>query len=169
MSQVSELWQTSDESLVAELCALEVQMRVGFSQMLRLVSELDRRGAAANLGYSNTGALLIHALRIDRADAKRRLSQAESLLDTTTPTGAVVPASLPVTAAALERGDLGSDHVSVIQKALNGLDHLDPAKLVVAEEYLVAQALDDPPSILSRHASKVRDMVDPDGPPPDDR
>src|SRR2546423_13345618 len=126
MSQVSELWQTSDESLVAELCALEVQMRVGFSQMLRLVSELDRRGTAANLGYSNTRALLIHALRIDRADATRRLSQAEALLDTTTPTGAVIPAALPVTAAALERGELGSDHVNAIPKTLNGLDRLNP-------------------------------------------
>src|SRR5256885_11928374 len=137
--------------------------------MLRLVSELDRRGAAANLGYSNTAALLINALRIDRADATRRLSQAEALLDTTTPTGAVIPASLPVTAAALQRGDLGSDHVKVIQKTLKGLEHLNPAKLALAEAYLVAQALDDAPHILSRHAGRVREMVDPDGPPPDDR
>src|SRR2546423_8365217 len=117
MSPVSELWQTSDESLVAELCALENQMRANYARILRLVSELDRRGAASNLGDSNTRALLIQALRIDRADATRRLSQASDLLDTTPPTGAVIPASLPLTAAPLGRGELGSDHVQGIQQA----------------------------------------------------
>jgi hypothetical protein len=96
----------------------------------------------------------------------QRISQAEDLHDTQTPTGPTVPAQLPLTAQALAKGALGPGHVEVIQKALKGLE---PSVRQYAERLLVDQANDDDPNALSRFAAVVRDRVDPDGDPPDDR
>ncbi|MBP2325867.1 hypothetical protein JOF56_006252 [Kibdelosporangium banguiense] len=166
---VDSLWQTSDEELVADLVALEERMRRDYSTMLDLLSELDSRGVAGRLGYSNSAALLVHTLRISRSEARQRLTQAEQLHEVTTPTGSMVEAAMPLTAAELGRGVIGAGHVEVIQKALHSMRHLEPEQLVQAEELLVAQAAHDDPGALARYANRcVREIVDPDGPPPPD-
>jgi hypothetical protein len=136
--------------------------------MLGLVSELDSRGIAPQLGYSNTAALLVHTLRITRADARHRLAQAADLHTQATPTGSVVEAALPHTADALARGVVSSEHVDVIRKTLRDLPSLDPGQLAQAEELMVNQAGQDDPRVLARFGGRIRDIVDPDGPPPVD-
>ncbi|TCO59925.1 HNH endonuclease [Actinocrispum wychmicini] len=143
-------------------------MRQDYARMLQVLAEVDSRGVAARLGYSNTPALLVHVLRVSRADARHRLAQAEDLLDTTTLTGSVVAASMPLTAAALERGEVGSGHVDVIRRTLRSMAHLDAERRGWAEELLVIQAGEDDPAALLRHAGRIRDIVDPDGTPPVD-
>ena len=66
--------------------AVEIRRRQADAEMLRLLSVVDSRGVAMELGYSNTYALLVHLLRITRQDAKRRLDQAAELFEQTTPT-----------------------------------------------------------------------------------
>jgi hypothetical protein len=160
------LWQTSDTSLVEAATAAETQLRQAYAAMLSVVSELDSRGIAPRLGYSNTTALLVHTLRISRADARHRLAQAEQLHAQATPTGSVIEAVLPHTAIALAQGVVGTDHVDVISKTLKDLPQLTPEQRVQAERVMVAQAGEDDPRALARFGARVRDIVDPDGPPP---
>jgi uncharacterized protein DUF222/HNH endonuclease len=164
----SALHSTSDRDLVEALKALETKMRQDHSRMLAMVSELDSRGAATSLGYSNTPALLLHTLRITRAEARHRLAHAEVLHDTITPTGSVIEAALPHTAAALAQGDIDPDHVAAIHKTLKDLPHLDPEQRAMAEKVMLERAAEDDPAALARFGWKVRDLVDPDGPPPVD-
>src|ERR1043165_1716986 len=111
MSTASPHWQTSDLELIDALKAAETAYRQLYSEILHLTAELDSRGAAANLGYANTPALLMHTTRISRREARHRIAQAEDLHTTTTPTGSVIDAVLPQTADALRRGEIGSEHV----------------------------------------------------------
>jgi hypothetical protein len=152
--------------LVEAITALETRRRQDDAEMLRLLSVLDCRGIAPELGYSNTAALLMHLLRTTRLDARHRLARAAELFSRTTPTGSVVEAALPQTAEALGRGEISTDHVDVIRKTLKGLADLEPEKLVLAEEAMLDQAGKDDPRALDRFGGLVRDMIDPDGPPP---
>jgi hypothetical protein len=133
MSEVVELWKTSDTELVDAVTALETQTRQNHATMLEILSELDSQRAAHRLGYSNTAALLMHTLRISRSEARQRLSQAEQLHDMTTPTGAVVEAAMPLTAKELAKGAIGAGHVEVIQKTLGTMQHLEREQLAWAE------------------------------------
>jgi hypothetical protein len=163
------LWQTSDIALIEAVTGAETQLRQAYSAMLRLVSELDSRGIAPQLGYSNTAALLVHTLRISRTDARHRLAQAAELHAQTTPTGSVIEAALPHTAAALARGAVSADHVDVIRTTLKDLPQLTPEQRAQAEQVMLAQAAEDDPRALARFGARVRDIVDPDGtPPPED-
>src|SRR5688500_6850741 len=142
-------WQTSDEVLVESLTALEVRMRRDYAAMLDLLSELDSRCAASQLGYANTAALLVHTLRITRAEANQRIAQAEKLHDVTTPTGAVVEAAMPLTAGELAKGSIGAGHVEVIQKTLGSMKHLEREQVAWAEDLMVARAAEDDPAALA--------------------
>jgi hypothetical protein len=162
----SELYSISDTDLVDALTALETKMRQDYSSMLDLLSEMDTRGVATKLHYSNTPALLVHTLRISLTEARHRLAQAEVLHSAVTPTGSIVEAALPLTAAALARGEIGSGHVDVIHKTLKDLPQLDAEQRAMAEELMLSRAAEDDPKALGRFGGRVRDIIDPDGPPP---
>jgi hypothetical protein len=164
----AELWQAGDVELVSALLAVEVELCRAYSRMLTILSEVDGRGVAAKLGYANTAALLLHVLRISRGEARNRIAQAEELLSRTTPSGSVVEASLPRTAEALARGDIGVGQVDVIRKTLAGLPDVVPEKRVLAEKEMLKQAAQDDPNALARFGAGIRDLIDPDGPPPSD-
>jgi hypothetical protein len=164
----SEYWSISDSELLDSVSALQTKMRQDHARMLALVSEVDTRGVAGNLHYPSTPALLVHTLRITLTEARHRLAQAEVLHSTITPTGSVVAAALPETAAALARGDIGSDHVDVIRATLKDLPHLDPQQRALAEKVMLDRAVEDDAKALARFGWRVRDIVDPDGPPPVD-
>jgi hypothetical protein len=160
------LWQGSDVELVSALTATEVELRQAHSRMLGILSEVDGRGVAATLGYANTPALLVHVLRISRGEARNRVAQAEDLVSRTTLTGSVVEASLPRTAEALARGEIGLQQVDVIRKTLAGLSDVVGEKRVLAESEMLKQAAEDDPNALARFGAGIRDLIDPDGPPP---
>nr|WP_042194543.1 HNH endonuclease signature motif containing protein [Kibdelosporangium sp. MJ126-NF4]CEL21395.1 putative HNH endonuclease domain protein [Kibdelosporangium sp. MJ126-NF4]CTQ96038.1 putative HNH endonuclease domain protein [Kibdelosporangium sp. MJ126-NF4] len=170
MRQVAvSLWQTSSRELVARLTASEQRLRPAYAEHLDLLAELDSRGSAYELGYSNTAALLVHTQNITRAEANQRLAHASALHDAKTPTGAVVSASLPLTAQGLTTGEIGVGQVEVIRKFVGSLAHLKPDKVALAEELMVERATEDDPNALARYGERwVRDIVDPDGKPPHD-
>ncbi|MEV4312116.1 DUF222 domain-containing protein [Actinocrispum sp. NPDC049592] len=161
-------WGKTKEEMVAALQDVEAQGRRIEYTGLELVAHLNNQGLATELGYSNPAALLVHALRISPKEAKRRLAQAEELFPSITPTGSVIEPALPATASALAAGDIGSEAVDVIRKTLKDLPDLEPEKLALAESTMVAQAAEDDPNALARFGTRVRNIVDPDGPPPPD-
>ncbi|MEV4320576.1 DUF222 domain-containing protein [Actinocrispum sp. NPDC049592] len=161
-------WGKTKEEIVAALQASETQARRIHHGQLELVAFLNNQGLATELGYSNPAALLVHALRISPKEAKLRLAQAEALFPSITPTGSVIEPALPATSAALAAGGIGSEAVDVIRKTLKDLPDLEPEKLALAESTMVAQAAEDDPNALARFGTRVRNIVDPDGPPPPD-
>ncbi|ONI75166.1 hypothetical protein ALI144C_41210 [Actinosynnema sp. ALI-1.44] len=163
------LWQVGNRGLVAQLTASEERLRLAYSEHLRLLSELDSRGAAYELGYSSTAALLLHTLNITRAEANQRLAHAAALHDVKTPTGSVIEAVLPLTADRLAAGEVGVGQVEVIRKFVASLEHLEPEKITLAEKLMVERAEEDDPNALARYGERwVRDIIDPDGTPPHD-
>jgi Domain of unknown function (DUF222)/HNH endonuclease len=162
----SPLWQTSRTALVAAAVAAETRLRQAYAEMLELVSAMDGRGIASELGYSSTAALLVHTMRISRPDARHRLAQAAELHAQTTPTGSVIEAALPDTAEALAQGAVSAEHVDVIRKTLKDLPDLAPGQRARAEQVMLERASEDDPRALARFGARLRDLVDPDGPPP---
>jgi uncharacterized protein YqgV (UPF0045/DUF77 family) len=108
-------WQVSRTELAAAVTAAETRLRQNYAEILELVSALDSRGVATEFGYPNTAGLLVHLLRISRTEARHRIAQAADLHPQTTPTGSVIEAVLPRTAAALAQGVVGVGHVEVIR------------------------------------------------------
>jgi Domain of unknown function (DUF222)/HNH endonuclease len=159
-------WQTSSVALVDAMAAAETRIRQNYADSLEWLSELDSRGAARELGYASTAALLMHTLRITRTEARNRIAQAAELHTQTTPTGSVVEAALPHTAAALAEGKVSAEHVDVIRRTLKELPDLEHARRDQAEQVMLRQATEDEPRTLARFGARIRDLVDPDGPPP---
>ncbi|TCO55019.1 HNH endonuclease signature motif containing protein [Actinocrispum wychmicini] len=166
MVTTAPLWQASDSELVDAYSAVVQRRRQLYAEELRLLAEMESRGVATKLGYSNTSALLMHTARLSRAEARHRLAQAQDLHAMTTPTGSVIEPVLPQTAEALARGEVGSEHVDVIRKTLANLPHLDAEQRATAEQVMLTRAAEDDPKALTRFGTRVRDIVDPDGPPP---
>nr|WP_198151579.1 HNH endonuclease signature motif containing protein [Kibdelosporangium sp. MJ126-NF4] len=170
MSQVAvSLWRVSDRELVSRLTASEERLRRAYAEHLDLLSEADSRGVAVSLGYSNTAALLVHTQNISRGEATQRLAHAAALHDVKAPSGAVVEASLPLTAGKLAAGEVGVGQVEVIRKFVASLGHVEPEKVALAEELMVERAAEDDPNALARYGERwVRDIIDPDGVPPNE-
>src|SRR4051812_15386564 len=166
METAANHWQTASASKIEALQAAEAKLRRAYYEMLELLSEVDQSGVATDLGYSNLPALLMHGLRISRKEANHRITQAAALFPSVTPTGSVIDAPLPQTVSALAAGTIGSETVDVIHKTLKDLPDLEPEKLAAAESAMLAQAAEDDPNALARFGTRVRDIVDPDGPPP---
>ncbi|CAM3441690.1 HNH endonuclease signature motif containing protein [Kibdelosporangium persicum] len=163
----STLWQLSNRELVAHISASEDKLRRDYAEHLALLAEADARGTAYELGYSNTTALLVHTQNISRREANQRLAHAAALHDAKTPTGAVAEASMPLTAKKLAAGEVCVEQVEVIRKFIGTLDHLEPDKVALAEELMIERAAEDDPNALARYGERwVRDIVDPDGKPP---
>jgi hypothetical protein len=89
--------------------------------VLREVAELDRRGAARELGYKDLAQVLQHALRLDRKTAKQWVANAALLGSGITPTGSEIGPELPVTASAAAEGALSMEHVAVIAEVMKDL------------------------------------------------
>jgi Domain of unknown function (DUF222) len=60
-------------------------------------------------------------LNISKQDAKRRVKQAELLGPRTALTGEALPPQLPNVAAAQERGEIGPEHVRIVEKFFDEL------------------------------------------------
>ncbi|NRN66618.1 HNH endonuclease [Kibdelosporangium sp. 4NS15] len=171
MGQIAStpLWQLGNRDLVARLTDVHKRILRDYAEYFAILSEVDGRGTAYELGYSNTAALLVHTQNISRSEANQRIAQATALHDVKTPTGAVIEASLPLTAKKLAAGEITVGQVEVIRKFVGSLDHVEPEKVAVAEELMVERAAEDDPNALARYGERwVRDIVDPDGAAPDD-
>lgn len=114
-------WHKTKEEMVAALQAFEAQARQLHHARLKLLAHMNHQSVATELGYANTVALMIHALRISPKEAKTRLAHAEALFPSVTPTGSIIEPALPETASALAAGDIGSEAVDIIRKTLKDL------------------------------------------------
>ncbi|NTY58040.1 HNH endonuclease signature motif containing protein [Mycolicibacterium sphagni] len=108
--------------------------------------------------------VLADVLRISRAAAKRRVSDAEQLTPRTTLTGEALAPLLPETGKAWEAGQLDGEHVRVIQKFFRELPgHVGPVEIEKAERTLAEHAQAMRPDQLEKVADRLATLLNPDG------
>ncbi|SDG45385.1 protein of unknown function [Lentzea fradiae] len=97
------------------------EIRVLENAVMRKIADLERRGAAQELGYRTVAQLLRHAVRWDLKTARQWVARAEVLAREVTPSGAVLEPELPATAAAAAEGALSGEHVSAVAEVMKEL------------------------------------------------
>ena len=107
---------------------------------------------------------LADVLRISRAEARRRIRDAEQLAPRISLTGERLPPQLPATATAWHAGVLDGEHLRVIQKFVRDLpDHVHPAAQEKAEAFLAEHAGRLRPDQLEKLADRLSISLNPDG------
>ncbi|GGU86252.1 HNH endonuclease signature motif containing protein [Lentzea flava] len=129
----------STGELLRSIVGKVTEIRAREYAVMQEIAELNRRGAAAELGYKTLPQVLRHALRWDPTTARRWVEQAVLLSSEITPTGNELAPALPATAAAAAEGALSLDHVVAVAEAMKTL----PAE---AETLLVDRARDFEPA-----------------------
>ncbi|WP_437339849.1 HNH endonuclease signature motif containing protein [Mycobacterium asiaticum] len=128
-----------------------------------LINEVDAQASAEELGGTLRGALA-DRLRITKAEAGRRIADAQDLGPRRALTGQPLAPVLTATAQAQREGLIGDGHIKVIR---DFFDHL-PATVDVftreaAEADLAAKACQYRPDQVATYARHLMDLLHPDG------
>jgi Domain of unknown function (DUF222) len=87
----------------------------------RLIGELAAEASPTELGGTSLADVLATALRISKKEARRRIKHAELFGPRRALSGEELAPQLPKTAAAQERGQIGVEHVRVIERFFDQL------------------------------------------------
>jgi uncharacterized protein DUF222 len=157
----------NDDEVVHVLRQIEVFSRSTHSVMLDVVAEAEARGIAARTGFGTTARMLSAMLRVSAAEARTRTEHAGMVGTRRTMTGQPLPPRLPVTAAALAAGAIGTGQLKVITETmvLMPASVPEPARERV-EADLARYAGEFDPRRLRLLAQRILDVLDPDGPEP---
>src|SRR5271156_4784623 len=128
-----------------------------------LINQLARQASETELGGKLSHALA-NRLLISRAEAARRIREAEDLGPRHSVTGEPLPPKLDATAEAQRAGDIGAAHVAVIRGFWHRLpDFVDVETRAKAETQLARLGSQHRPDELSKLADKLSDCLNPDG------
>jgi hypothetical protein len=111
----------SSDELLSAVVGDVMEIRVLENVMMQKIAELERRGAASELGYKNVAHVLRHAVRWDLKTARQWVARAELVSRELTPSGAVLEPELPATAAAVTEGVLSGEHISAVAEVMKAL------------------------------------------------
>ncbi|MCB1264596.1 MAG: HNH endonuclease [Mycobacterium sp.] len=156
--------------VLAVLDRLEVHRRRQPALEHTLITHLQSQATAKDMGAKSWRSVLAQRLGISGSDASRRIADAAALGQRRAVTGEQLEPELPATAAAQARGDIGTDHVTVIR---DFMDHLpadvDPATRAAAESQLGGLAGGLTPEGLRKVARQLLGYLDQDGTLDDER
>jgi hypothetical protein len=128
-----------------------------------LINQLARQADETELGGKLTHALA-DRLRISRAEAARRIRDAEDLGPRHAVTGEPLSPRLAATAEAQRAGTIGDGHVAVIRGFFHRLpDFVDVETRQKAETQLARLGGKHRPDELAKLADKLTDCLNPDG------
>src|SRR3954453_14529936 len=175
------IWSMSGEEKLATLDRLAVELPRLETYRLHLIAALDQDGYAAEIGAHDTAQLIEFRHRLDRAQARRDVRLAQALAKYPT-VSAALPATDPLfdpdddPSEATGATDDGAAQVAlrpaqaeVIVSALERVPTtVSLEDLAVAERELVGLARHLSPSELRRAGQRVRDVLDTDGPEPEE-
>lgn len=159
----------SADDLVAVL-AMSEETRRALDRLMVATADLQRRGTFGERSYRSPAGALSDLLGWERFEARRRVAAAESLRETVDFGGQVLPARMPATPAAFADGSASFRHVDAIARVLNSAvaARLDPETWAGAEVQLAAQRLAFTPNQLYAWGMELVELLDQDGPEPDD-
>ena len=133
--------------------------------IIRLVAEADPKA----LGGTSLADVLATTLRISKQDAKRRIKQAELLGPRRAITGERLAPKLPNTAAAQARGQIGPEHLRIIETFFEDLpSHIDGQSRDAAEADLARIACGLGSTQFRAAADRLAVLLNQDGDLPDE-
>jgi len=154
----------TDPEVLAVLEQLETQRRSQPSVEHRLINRLGEQGCPAELGAPTLVGVLSTRLQISRAEARRRIAEANDLGPRTAITGEVLEPRLPHTAAAQAQGRIGAEHVQIIRGFFTALpEAIDIGTRCAAEADLAAIGAEFDPAGLRQGADRLMALLHPDG------
>ncbi|WP_371401157.1 HNH endonuclease [Kribbella sp. NBC_00662] len=185
------VWSMSDSEKLSALDAVVAEKARLETLELHLIAAIDQSGYATDLGAGDTARLLTHRYRTDATEARRQVRIATNLTKYAATTAALPDPSTPFTGPAtahpaevddpneavdeVRDGGTPGWRVSPAQAAaivsvLNQVPATVPAEdLEFAEHQLIDLAATHTPTELRRAGRKIRDILDPDGPEPDEK
>ena len=135
----------------------------------RLIHQLTSQGTPAELGAKSWPGVLSEALRISTGEAKRRIKQAGLLGPRRAMTGESLPPKLPNVAAGQARGEIGPEHVRIIEKFFDDVpSHIDCQARELAEADLARIATGLGPTQFRAAADRLALLLNQDGDLPDE-
>ncbi|WUJ75059.1 DUF222 domain-containing protein [Kribbella soli] len=173
MEQLGErpVWSMSGGDMLSTLDQLDAALAQLETYRLQVIAGLDGIGHAQEIGAHDTSQLLEFRYRLDRSRARRDVRLARSLEKYD-----AVSAALPATGERAESiGEQADDvllrpaQAEAIVSALEEVPTTVPVEdLVVAERELVGLARHLSPIELRRAGRRIRDVLDTDGPEPEE-
>ncbi|MFC3898040.1 DUF222 domain-containing protein, partial [Lentzea rhizosphaerae] len=106
------------DELLRSVVSKVTEIRVRENEVMQEIAELERRGAASELGYKDLPRVLRHAVRWDLTTARRWIANAALLTNEITPTGSELAPALPLTAEAVAEGALSVEHVAAVAEIM---------------------------------------------------
>ena len=135
----------------------------------RLINALAAEADPKALGGTSLADVLSTRLRISKQDATRRIKQAELLGPRHALTGESLPPQLPNVAAVQARGQIGPEHLRIIEKFFDDLPaHIDCPTRDAAEAHLAEMAGGLGPTQFRAAADRLALVLNQDGDLPDD-
>ncbi|WP_127782811.1 HNH endonuclease signature motif containing protein [Rhodococcus sp. X156] len=146
-----ELWRLGSDELVTFARDLGTATSAIQGLQLRTITEIDRRGAAIELGAANTARWLTDVSRVSPGAASRMVRLGLAL------------DRLPDVAAALDSGAITVDHAEVIVRVLQQLpDDLPGDGVDACRTYLLDAARLEDPQALGRRGRELLARICPD-------
>ena len=134
----------------------------------QIIALLAAQADPKALGAKNLADLLATRLRISVGDANQRIKDAKLLGPRRSMTGEPLAPALPNFAAAQARGQIGAEHVRIIEKFFKDLPaYIDATTREQAEADLARNALGFGPTDFRKAADRLALLLNQDGDPPD--
>ncbi|OHT78450.1 HNH endonuclease signature motif containing protein, partial [Mycobacteroides saopaulense] len=154
---------TGGEAL-AVVARLEVVQRRLAWRGLGLIPAVAGQASPVQLGGTSYADVVSRRLHISKGAARRRIADAELLAPRRALTGEVLAPVLPNVAGALERGDVGEEHVRIIRQFFDRLPVVvDTPTREAAEAQLAVMATQFRPEQLRVAADRMMALLNPDG------
>jgi hypothetical protein len=135
----------------------------------RLLTHAQTHTIPAAIGAKNWADVLATRLRISNTEATRRVKDADDLAPRTTLTGGPMVPRLPETAAAQARGDINTEHVTIIRDCIRkAAKYLDTTACDEIDRDLARAAVTNSPETLRESATLLLYLLNQDGDLPDD-
>ena len=135
-----------------------------------LIADAEATDLAGQRCFSSLAMLLSRTLQLSPAEAAARVRAAAAVGPRTSELGEVVEPVLPHLAAAQRAGEVSTEQVQIVARAMQKLDRpdLNPEAVTAAEQQLVKHAQQLSPKDLRLVADRIVAAVDLDGPAPVD-
>ncbi|TKK80331.1 HNH endonuclease [Kribbella jiaozuonensis] len=158
------VWSMSGSEMLSTLDQLDALLARLQTQRLEVIAGLDTVGYAEEIGAHDTVQLLAFRYRLDRSEARRDVRLAKAL-----PKYRAVSAGLPDVDQDEATEYLRPAQADAIVSALERVPDTVPIEDIdVAERELVGLARHLSPAELRKAGQRVRDLLDTDGPEPDE-
>ena len=156
-----------------EVLAIQQRLETGYRRQPtvdhRLIHQLTTQATPAALGAKRWSRVLGEALRISTEEANRRLKHAALFGPRTALTGEALAPTLAHTAAAQAAGEIGAEHVRIIEEFFDELpSRIDCQTRDLAEADLARIATGLGPTQFRAAADRLALLLNQDGDLPDD-